>query len=127
MIARPSAYALNKLELFDYIELWYFSTEGCTDASINLHSTNKDTFELIHSDNTVAIHSIVSSATLHNVVRDQDLTWEQMLMVKNNYLKHLHLAAWPDKHIQALSDFFFQLEMHEMQTEKLETEVLLTY
>jgi len=30
---RPSTYALNKLEAFEYIELWYFTPEGCIDAT----------------------------------------------------------------------------------------------
>src|ERR1700676_805254 len=28
---RPSSYALNKLESFEYVELWYFTPEGCLD------------------------------------------------------------------------------------------------
>ena len=28
----PHQYALNKLESFEYVDLWYFTQEGCLDA-----------------------------------------------------------------------------------------------
>ena len=41
---RPSAYALRCLEEFEYVESWYFTQEGCMDASQNQRTQNEDTF-----------------------------------------------------------------------------------
>jgi mannosyltransferase OCH1-like enzyme len=32
MLPRPSQYAIQKLITFDFVELWYFSLEGCAEA-----------------------------------------------------------------------------------------------
>ncbi|KAF8235905.1 hypothetical protein L208DRAFT_1534907, partial [Tricholoma matsutake] len=39
---RPATYALHKLESFEYIELWYFTQEGCLDAPKNHHFQTED-------------------------------------------------------------------------------------
>ena len=33
---RPAQYALRRVEEFEYVELWYFTTEGCLDAMQHL-------------------------------------------------------------------------------------------
>ena len=38
---RPSSYALNKLESFEYIELFYFTLEGCLDAVKSTHRSRR--------------------------------------------------------------------------------------
>ena len=30
---RPAQYALRRIEDFEYVELWYFTPEGCSDAT----------------------------------------------------------------------------------------------
>jgi hypothetical protein len=41
VIQRPSPYALERLRKFEYIELWYFSSEGCNDAAQSQRSATK--------------------------------------------------------------------------------------
>ena len=33
LISRPLQYAIQKLSVFDYVDLWYFSAEGCAEAA----------------------------------------------------------------------------------------------
>ena len=40
----PSQYALQKLKQGDYVELWYFSSEGYRKAKKEAHSTTDDAF-----------------------------------------------------------------------------------
>src|SRR5258708_4152800 len=44
IIARPSRFALHKLEEFEYIELSYFTPEGCEEASRNEHTVADSAF-----------------------------------------------------------------------------------
>ena len=40
---RPSQYAIQKIKVFEYVELWYFSLEGCLEAFCHNWSQANDT------------------------------------------------------------------------------------
>ena len=42
----PSQYALQKIVIFEYVELWYFTREGCFEASRLAHSQADDAFSI---------------------------------------------------------------------------------
>ena len=71
----PSQYALQHLEDFEYLELWYLTQEGCADAAQNLCTINEDSFSITKVDNIMSLKSISSIWALKNVVQDIDLTW----------------------------------------------------
>jgi hypothetical protein len=124
---RPSTFALNKLENYEYVELWYFCPEGCQDAANNLRTTADETFGLAKIDNIVSIRSISSSVASRHVIKDQDLTWKQMSMGKNAMLQLLQSASWPMKHIRALSNFFVAIDINKLRHEEHGEEILLLY
>jgi hypothetical protein len=41
---RPSQYAIHKLKSFEYVELWYFSPDGCREAADEAKSSADGTF-----------------------------------------------------------------------------------
>src|SRR5271155_488045 len=41
---RPAQYALRCIEEFEYVELWYFTLEGCSDATQLQLAQHNDTF-----------------------------------------------------------------------------------
>ena len=51
LVPCSSQYTLQKLNTFDYIKLWYFSPEGCADATHNNRSQAND---------ILTIHSVAS-------------------------------------------------------------------
>lgn len=106
----PSTYAINKLENFDYIELFYFTREGCLDALSNQRTEANDTYGLSKIGDFVSFWSISAVQASNNVVQDVDLTWAQMMYAKTSYLQHLGNAGWPKKHVDALAHFFIALE-----------------
>jgi hypothetical protein len=110
---RPSPFALNKLETFDYIELWYFTQEGCADAFDNQQAVAEDAYGLTAVDDFMALKPVSSFKASRNVVKDKSLTWRQMTMAKNSILQHMTKANWPDDHINALANFFVSLDLHE--------------
>jgi len=48
---RPAQYALRRIEDFEYIELWYLTTEGCSDATQHQLTQHDDAFGLAKVDN----------------------------------------------------------------------------
>jgi hypothetical protein len=107
---RPSTYAINKLESFDYIKLFYFTREGCLDAQSNLCTEADDAYGLSKIGNFVSFRSISAVRASRNAIQDIDLTWAQMTYAKTSYLQHLGNAGWPKKHIDALAHCFIALE-----------------
>jgi hypothetical protein len=124
---RPSPFALNKLETFDYIELWYFTQEGCADAFDNQRAVAEDAYGLTAVDDFMALKPVSSFKASRNVVKDKSLTWRQMTMAKNSILQHMTKANWPDDHINALANFFVSLDLHEQRLQPNGEEVLLLY
>ena len=58
----PSAYALNKLRNFEWVELFYFTPEQC-DAALEDHggerSSSNETFSFSEVNGVVALHPVV--------------------------------------------------------------------
>ncbi|KAF8840256.1 hypothetical protein BDN67DRAFT_981227 [Paxillus ammoniavirescens] len=54
IIPRPSQYAILRLKNFEFVELWYFSPDGCRDAAKSSSSTMEDTFGI--SKNSFLVH-----------------------------------------------------------------------
>lgn len=102
IVPRPSRYALQKISNFEFVELWYFSREGCTEASKNLGSQADDSFGLASTDDIPPVASVKAS---HNAKADHDLSFGDFLQAKNIFLHHIKEAAWPDKHVNSLAEF----------------------
>jgi hypothetical protein len=76
----PSPFAIKKLDEFSYIELFYFSPEGCAGAADQQRSVAEDGFVLARTDNALALRPISLFKASRNVIKDVDLTWRQMEM-----------------------------------------------
>jgi len=70
---RPSAYVLNKLRNFEWVELFYFTPEGC-DAALEDYggdrSTSNKTFGFSEVNGVVALKPLVSFKATKNVIND---------------------------------------------------------
>jgi hypothetical protein len=124
---RPSSYALSKLRDFEYIELHYFSTEGCAEAAKHDLTVAKDTFALMSSDDRLLLKPMAALKPSSKVLRDEDLNWRQMTMAKNNMLHHMGEEGWPDKHVVALATFFLRLDCHRLRQQPDGDAVLIIY
>jgi hypothetical protein len=100
---RPFQYALRRIEDSEYIELWYFTPEGCMDASQHQHTQNDDTFGITKVDNMVMLKSMSSLKASKNVIPDADLSFCQMSMVKNVLIQQMAKYQWPEKTINAFA------------------------
>lgn len=124
---RPASYAIKKLEDFEYVELWYFTEEGCLEATRSNRTVAEDTFGISKVDDIVALRPISAFKALNKVVQDVHLDWRQMTMAKNGLLHAMSKAGWPQTHILALAEFFLNLDCHSFRRRPQGEQILLTY
>lgn len=85
IVPRPEEYALDKIDMLEYVELDYFT--------FNIESQSAQTSE--------------------NIRNDEDLSWEEMLDAKSRMLYFMAKSTvWPTAHTAALAAFFVELQMH---------------
>jgi len=123
---RPSSYALTKMKNKEYVELWYFTPEGCRDASENHHTQPMDTFGMMNVDGSLAFRPVASVRTSRNVVPDVKLSWEAFMMAKGLYLSTF-TKDWSKKAHEIMTSFFVGLEMNPMARKPRGTRSLLAY
>ena len=109
---RPSQYAIQKLYMYDFVELWYFTQEGCKDAAIT-HCTNaEDAFGVTNSNDVLTLRPITSVKASKHAIPDEDLLFSQLMQVCILFMEYAQQVGWPEKHIKALVVFFWKLETH---------------
>ena len=123
---RPSAYALRRLAEFEYVELWYFTQEGCADA-MHQQTQNEDSFGLTKVDDMVSFRPVSALKASKSVVQDADLSWHQMEIAKTTLIQHITKCGWAQKVVMTLAQFFMNLEVHHYRQQAYGEHALLTY
>ena len=124
---RPAQYALRRVEDFEYVELWYFTPEGCTDATQLQLTQHDDAFGLTKVDDMVALKSVSSLKASKNVIPDADLSFRQVSMAKNAFIPLMTKYQWSEKAINAFAQLFTQLELHPFRQREFGERALITY
>ena len=127
IIPCPLQYAIQKISAFDFVELWYFSPEGCSEAAKNHRSQADDSFGLTSSNDILTLRPVASVRASHLACADHDLSFSEFLWAKNSFLHHIKQASWPNKHIDALAKFFWNLENHPIRTNENGNAIALLY
>ena len=109
------------------MELWYFTSEGCSDATQHQLTQYDDAFGLTKVDDMVALKSVSSLKASKNVVPDAELSFRQMSMAKNAFIPLMSKHHWSDKAINAFAQLFTQLEMHPLRQREFGERALITY
>lgn len=124
---RPAQYALRRIEEFEYVELWYFTPEGCADATQRQLTQHDDTFGLTRVDDIVTLKSVSSLKASKNVIPDSELSFRQMSMAKNAFIPLMTKYQWSAKSITAFAQLFTQLELHQYRQREFGERALITY
>ena len=125
---RPSPYALNKIELRQYVELDHFTVRGCREAALGSNrSINQDSFGFTQVDDAFVLRPLAAQASSKNVRNDEDLSWEEMLEAKNTMLHFMDKYEWPRLHVDSTACFFLALEVHPRRLQIDGKKALLRY
>jgi len=74
IMPKPSQFTLRKLKSFSYVELWYFTDEGCAKAQDSSRAQLDDTYGLTKVNDLVALKPVSSFKASWNVIPDADDT-----------------------------------------------------
>ncbi|CAA7271865.1 unnamed protein product [Cyclocybe aegerita] len=123
----PSLYAIHKLCQGEYVKLYYFTPEACSEAERAEQTAAKDniTFTLVGDRLFMKLAAAYKAAK--KVIRDEDLTFKQLMLTKNDMLRHMGQEEWPEQHVVALGVFFFKLESHRLRKQDGGDTVVLCY
>ncbi|OJA20343.1 hypothetical protein AZE42_11973, partial [Rhizopogon vesiculosus] len=99
---RPAQYALQKINNFELVELWYFSQEGCKDALSTSRTIAEDAFGLTKIDDSLAIRPLSAFKGSRAVLADHQLSFSTFLRAKNSFLSHISKAKRPQEHVDSL-------------------------
>lgn len=127
LLPRPSQYAVNKLEQKEFVEIYYFTLEGCTEAAATLRSAPDDTFSLARSDDTLALRPSSGYRASKNMIQDHSLNWRQFTTGTSLYLECARAAGWPALFCRTLENFWYSLERHPKRIIDFGEEALLLY
>jgi len=114
VMPRPSQFTISKLKSFNFVELWYFTDEGCAEAQDTSKAQSDDAYGLTKVDDLITLKPVASFKALRNVVPDANLTWRQMNIGKNTLLWYMDQCDWPQKHVQSFTHFYFNIEIKPM-------------
>lgn len=106
----PSPYAVGKIESAEYVELWYFTTEGCKEASKATPTAADDTYGILNTDTGLTLQSIKATKASRNAIADEHLSWEQIMTARHTLITTANRVGWPDKYILSLAQFYMNLE-----------------
>ncbi|KAF8172744.1 hypothetical protein BJ912DRAFT_886588 [Pholiota molesta] len=124
---RPSTYAINKVANFEYVELWYFTKEGCKEAQSTQRTETDDSFGMSRVGDLVAFRPVASVQASKRALQDADLSWEQFHYANRSFLKNIDSAGWPPEHVQALLQFFINLKSSPFLDRDHGKQIVLTY
>lgn len=98
---RPVCHILRKLEEKEYVDLWYFTAQGCRDA--------------------------VSPASRSKITRDEHLSYELWLEGKTRLLRCMREHGWSLCETDELAKFFLNLDIHPMKSQLYGLQAMLRY
>ncbi|KAI6032848.1 hypothetical protein F5J12DRAFT_945620, partial [Pisolithus orientalis] len=117
----------NKLASCDYIELWYFSPEGCNDVAKHARLNANDTFGISSTNDLLTLRPVASVKASQNACTDHNLNFSKFLQARVSFLHHIKMVPWPKKHINALAMFFWNLNSHPQHSTTNGDAIVLCY
>ncbi|KAF8812141.1 hypothetical protein BYT27DRAFT_7033103, partial [Phlegmacium glaucopus] len=94
VIPRTSAFALNKLKALEYVELYYFTAEGCDKALQHERSIPSEVFTFTQHEDQMLLRPMAAYKPSSKALQDEELTWKQMSIAKTSLLQHMMKEGW---------------------------------
>ena len=124
---QPARHVLKRLEKKEFVELWHFTIQGCYEAAtVDLNNPN-DTFGLVHTDNGVVFQPVTTSSASSKVIRDEELSWEQLTEGKTRLLGCMKSCGWSGHEVNQLAIFFLNLDTHPIRSRQYGLQTIMRY
>ena len=106
----PSEYAVGKVKNLEYVELWYFTTEGCREAGKATPLVADETFGILKTNLGIALQPLKATKASKNAIVDEYLSWEQIMTARHTMINTASRVGWNKKLTLALAQFYINLE-----------------
>ncbi|KAG6846948.1 hypothetical protein H0H93_010928, partial [Arthromyces matolae] len=123
----PSRFALKKLRELDFVELFYFTPEGRKDSAKTEHTNSDNGFTLAQVADIVTLKPAAQYKPSSRVIKDEDLSWEQLSLASTRLIEWIKKEGWPDAMTEQLQTFFYRLMNHEYREEEFGCRALVVY
>ena len=107
--------------------LYYFTIEGCEEASYYNHTFSKDTFTISTEDDVIPLKPITLTKVSTRVISNNCLTFPQLSVTKVLLLEHMEAQDWSEDHVVPLAESLSRLESHKTRQISFGNAALLTY
>ncbi|KAF8868765.1 hypothetical protein BD779DRAFT_1382494, partial [Infundibulicybe gibba] len=126
---RPTQFALNKLDAYEYVDLWYFTPEGCAEAARQARAPDGEGFNFAGGLNgeRLALKPSSTASPSKNAILDEHLPWHVFTEARYRFIKYIGIAKWPGKLYKDLCAFFMRLESHPLHRTDAGKRALLEY
>ncbi|EIW56505.1 uncharacterized protein TRAVEDRAFT_127249, partial [Trametes versicolor FP-101664 SS1] len=121
----PARAIINKLKDFEYVELAHFTASARERAKNDVRGTDEETLAWSRSTNALTITTMPASS--RNVRQDEDLTWDEVMQARIQYLNWLERSKWPDEYVTMIAQFFWGLDTHELRGQTGGPGILVRY
>lgn len=121
----PARAIISKLKDFEYVELAHFTASARERVKKDVRGTDEETLAWSRSTNALTITTTPASS--RNVRQDEDLTWEEVMQARVQYLNWLEKSKWPDEYVQMFAQFFWNLDTHELRGQTGGPSILVRY
>lgn len=117
-VQRASSYATDRLNRGVYVELFYWTLLGFSEAEMDSRTVADDTLSFARTGtgtkNEVAFRPTSSLRASKNAIPDHLLSWSDFDTAKSNMLAYFKqpTCRWPKSHAEALEVFWYGLCMH---------------
>ena len=115
---QPAQHVIKRLKKKEYVELWYFTVQGCQDAAASDLISPKETFGFISTEKGVVIQSVNVVAISSRVVRDEDLSWEQLTEGKTRLVGCMRASGWSKQEVRQIARFYLNLNVHPVRLQQ---------
>lgn len=124
---QPASYILKRLERKEYVEMWYFTAQGCRDAAFIDLTVPNDTFGIVNTEKGLMLQMVGVSSVSTEVTRDENLSWEQLSEGKGRLLDYMSSCGWSGYEVRELAKFFLNLDLHPIRSQVYGTQTVLRY
>ncbi|KAF9789218.1 hypothetical protein BJ322DRAFT_1017925 [Thelephora terrestris] len=124
---KPARNILKRLEKKEFVELWYFTADGCRETS-GADLLSSDDYNLVGTGNgRIVLRSKASAATSTKAVKDEDLSWEQLTEAKTRMVGCMKACGWSQHEVTQLVMFFLSLDDHPIRSQSYRLQTIMRY
>lgn len=106
----PNEFAVRRIKAIEYVDLWYFTTEGCKEASKATPTVADEAFSLLSTSSGLALQPINATKASPNAIVDEHLSWEQIMTARHTLIATANRVGWDQKLTLALAELYIGLE-----------------